>query len=185
MRLPADEWCGMHGAEDHARVHEAGHAVAAVDLGIPIVSVVLHATPSPTEGGRTAELADGTIRVNVTALQAARAAGLISNSALFLFATAGMTAESSLLGLATPGGAAGDLRQFWAWTKGHSFVHEEEYTEVLGEPLSLARVRAGEWADRRSGAIRALARVLKPGRELTADDLAQICRASPPSGGAG
>ena len=182
MPLRANEWCLMHGAEDHARVHEAGHAVAAIDLGIPIVAVVLNPTPSHIKAGRTDELADGTTRVDVTALRAARAAGAISNGALFLFAAAGMTAESALLGHATPGGAAADFREFWAWTKGQTFVDEEEYTEVLGEPRSLAQVRATEWAKRRSGAIGALARMLKPGRELSADDLAQICRRLPPAG---
>lgn len=182
MRLRASEWCGIHGAEEHARAHEAGHAVAAIDLGIPIVSVVLHPTPAPLVAGRTGELADGTTRVNVPALRAARAAGVISNGALFLFAAAGMAAESALLGHATPGGAAADLREFWAWTKGQTFVDEEEYTEVLGEPFSVAHARAAKWADRRSGAISALARVLEPGRELSTDDLARLCRRLPPPG---
>ena len=73
------------------------------------------------------------------------------------------------MGKRTPGGAAADIRQFWAWTKGHSFVAEEEYTEVLGEPFSVTRARVVRWADRRSDAIGALARVLEPGRELSAD----------------
>lgn len=52
-----EEWvesaCARHGLERHVRIHEAGHAVAAIDHGIPFRDVELFAdsTGPKFEGG--------------------------------------------------------------------------------------------------------------------------------------
>ena len=167
-----DEWCPAHGIEWHARVHEAGHAVAALDYGIPIRSIVVHATPSQFDGARPGESANGGVRIDVSALEAARSAGTVPNLALFIFVMAGATAEEVVLGHGTPRGAAGDIRQFWAWTKGRSFIAESEYVEVLGETLQAARQQATSWVRTRTATISAVASRLTPGREFSGGDLA-------------
>lgn len=167
-------WCARHGVEWHARVHEAGHGIAAIDLGITLRSVAVHPTPTRFEGARPGESANGGTRIEPMAIRASLAAGHISNLALFMFAAAGESAEHTLLDHATPGGAAADYRQFWAWTKGQTFVAIEEYAEVLGETFSSARRRARSWARTRAPAILALALRLEPGRAIEGAELLSL-----------
>lgn len=167
-------WCSEHGLRHHASVHEAGHAIAAVDFGIPISAVSVHDAPSTFEGARAGESASGSVRIDVSAVSALRASGAVLNHALFTFALAGESAEKVLLGHETPGGAAKDIREFWAWTKGQTFTSMEEYEEVLGEPFATARQGVLRWARDRAPVIRSLASTLDDRGSVPIADLVAI-----------
>lgn len=167
-------WCDVHGERRHACVHEAGHAVAAIDHGIPILSLRVHGTPTTFEGAQAGETASGVVRVDLDALASLRTSGRVRNHDLFAFALAGETAERVILGHETPRGAAKDVREFWAWTKGVTFTSMEEYAEVLGEPFELARQRVMDWSRQRASYIEAVALRLDADRVLTVDELHAI-----------
>ena len=167
-------WCESHGERRHACVHEAGHAIAAVDCGIPIVSLTVHHEPTTFDGARPGETASGAVRIDVDTLAALRAAGHQHNRDLFTFALAGEAAEKVILGHETPRGAARDVREFWAWTKGQTFTSMDEYREVLGEPLEAALARVASWAQRRASHIDAVARLLGELGSVTVRELTSI-----------
>lgn len=171
-------WCSVHGERRHACVHEAGHAIAAIDHGIPILSLTIHREPTTFDGARAGETASGAVRIDVNALVSLRAAGHVRNHDLFTFALAGESAERVLLGHETPRGAAKDVREFWAWTKGLTFTSMAEYEEVLGEPFETARQRVWGWAQQRARHIEALALRLDADGDVTVDELRTIAGAN-------
>lgn len=171
-------WCSVHGERRHACVHEAGHAVAAIDHGIPILSLRVHRAATTFEGARAGETANGAVRIDIDALASLRAAGAVRNHDLFTFALAGESAERVLLGHETPHGAAKDVREFWAWTTGRTFTSMVEYEEVLGEPFESARQRVWDWAQQRARHIEALALRLDADGDVTIDELRTIARAT-------
>lgn len=174
----AERWCPTHGSRRHACVHEAGHTVAAGVFGIPILSVQVFAAPSALDGRRDVT-ADGTVRVDIEGIAAARAAGSISNTDLFHFALAGEAAETALLGHATPHGAAQDVREFWAWTKRQTFTSLDEYEEVLGESLVAARQRVSAWARSAAPSIEAVSQRLDAAGVLSAAELSGLLGTAP------
>jgi hypothetical protein len=171
-------WCSLHGERPHASVHEAGHAVAAIDRGIPILSLRVHRAPTTFEGARSGETASGAVRIDRDSLASLRASGTVRNRDLFTFVLAGEAAERVLLGHETPRGAAKDVREFWAWTKGRTFTSMDEYEEVLGEPFQVARQRVWDWAELRGRHIEALALRLDAAGQVTVDELRAVAEAT-------
>ena len=70
------------------------------------------------------------------------------------------------------GGGKADIRQFWGWTTGLSFISIDQYDIILGEPLASAQQRMLRWAREREDLIARLATVLGEGERLTDDDVA-------------
>lgn len=147
-----------------------------MDFGIPISAVSVHDAPSTFEGARRGESASGSVRIDVGAVSALRSRGALSNHALFTYALAGESAEKVLLGHKTPGGAAKDVREFWAWTKGQTFTSIGEYEEVLGEPFAVARQGVLRWARDRAPVIGSLASTLDVRGNVPIADVVAIAK---------
>lgn len=155
-------------------IHEAGHALAAIQRGMPLIDVTIHQTPHVFDGARHLERADGKVRLDPERLQAMRAHESTFARDLFEFAIAGRTAEQEILGRDRPGGARGDLRQFWGWTKGRSFQTTAEYADVLGESLESAPGRMRLWGFRHREDIDLIAAALRDANCLTRDEVVAL-----------
>ena len=121
----------------HTSIHEAGHAFAATERGIPLIDVVIFDTSTQLEGAVTGDTAEGRVKIDMDSLKSLIVNGLVPSVDLFEFAIAGMSAEFAILGHETPGGAREDIRQFWGWTTGFSFTSLEQYE---GDPRRVTRI---------------------------------------------
>jgi hypothetical protein len=147
-----------HPERRHWCVHEAGHAVAAVEHGLPIQQVAVLDQPVAFGGGDRWK--SGGLTIAPPKLRALRDAGIVSDIALFEVAVAGESAEKALLGHEVPGGARGDLEMFFGWMPHHRFLTVADYEPVLGESLDSARARMVGWARERTALIEGVATAL-------------------------
>jgi hypothetical protein len=108
----SDDWCEDHGFVQHMLVHEAGHAIAALDEGIAFEAIVLYAEERApaSPGSMSLGVAQVTFSSpdNRTWASPDPVAGL-------RFAMAGAYAEMAVLAHEYPGSGDGDVK---AWTQG-------------------------------------------------------------------
>jgi hypothetical protein len=163
--------CERHGLDRHVVVHEAGHAVAAIDAGIPFRAIVMYGP----NGGPTF---DNGLR------HAAAAVEMLSNdpstwvvldyNAALRFVLAGSLAEIAVLDHAIDGGFSGDVK---AWRRGMGSTGElttSELDEVVGRPFLDVVDETQHWAEENSDRIALLAdrlAGLPPDAELPYDDV--------------
>jgi hypothetical protein len=160
--LPPDSFtCARHGWLSHAAVHEAAHAVFAVDHDFPFVSVSIL---SPEQLRAAFGSNDKAVAGGV--LLAAPARELFQGRAddALDFCLAGGRAETGTFGHQAPGSLQGDLR-LWVIGTGRSEVPDAVDAAEMRD-ASFGRLDA--WLTHRSGSVLDLARALTSGVEIDA-----------------
>jgi hypothetical protein len=152
-----DGW-RAHTRDEHLRVHEAGHAVAAVDFGIPFECIVIY--------GQGREPATGPAQV-LFACEENACWAAPNPVASLQFALAGMYAEEAVLDDDHyPDSGRSDIRAWHqevgldAWT-----ATDDERTAVLGCPSDQVEDETRTWAETHAERIRLLAAHLAQVRE--------------------
>lgn len=106
----AESECSRHGLNEHVRVHEAGHATAAIDNGIPFKRIAIYGTEGGTTFGGLWRAAAG-----VEMLSEDPATWVLPDRiAALQFVLAGSLAEVAVLGHALEDGYRGDVA---AWRR--------------------------------------------------------------------
>lgn len=148
--------CSTHGLERHVCVHEAGHAVAAIDHGIDFRAVVSY---NDTSAPR---FMDGLYHA-AAALDMSRTPQEVVEPdprGAFRFTLAGVAAERAVLGDYIPEGWDQDFR-FWRTGSGTTHENAQEAIEaILGKGIMEFWEETYEWAERNAARIEAVADVL-------------------------
>lgn len=150
--LAASE-CSRHGLDQHVRVHEAGHAAAAIDNGIPFKHIAIYGTErGPTFGGLWRAAAGvGMLTENPSTWV------LPNRIAALRFVLAGSLAEVAVLGHAIEDGYRGDVA---VWRRGlgrTAAMTLEELDALVGVPFERVRAETQQWVDASDERIRRLA----------------------------
>lgn len=148
--------CREHGGLSHAAVHEAGHAVVAVVLGIPFVEVSVNGDPRehPQHAGR---IQGGGVVIDPDILADIVCADPVGTLPFFL---AGSTAEQGAFGHVLERGYETDLRLWRQFANLLEEQDEETLEAALGQPF-VHVVRATEQLlEEHSSWIGAVARAL-------------------------
>lgn len=150
--------CG-HGSRVHVAVHEAAHALAAIERCIPMVDVVVFPAPRHVKDDRymagRVELDESRRWRDTAALP------------LLEFCLAGVSAERAVLGHEVRGGWKGDLTM-WRSTVGMvEACSVADYEHLLGVSVTDVVGRMRAWAIERSGSIEAIAARLLGGDSLS------------------
>ncbi|MGC5225160.1 hypothetical protein ACPW96_21535 [Micromonospora sp. DT81.3] len=108
--MPGDSICPIHGTLRHTAVHEASHAVHALDQGIPFIHLTLHLPHTYAEDIRYRR----PFMPGMLTMPPGSAEDWVGPDpvAALVFLGAGTYAEQKLLGDLIPGGLARDLDQF-------------------------------------------------------------------------
>jgi hypothetical protein len=181
----AESDCSRHGLDEHVCVHEAGHAAAAIDNGIPFKRIAIYGTDGgATIGGFWRAVA------GVEMLSEDPATWVLPDrKAALQFVLAGSLAEVAVLGHALEDGYRGDVA---AWRRGVGRTDAmtlEELDMLVGVPFGRARAETQQWADASKERIRRLAdhltRLPAPAEMPYAEVVSLLAVASPgarPSG---
>lgn len=154
-----DEVCPEHGFLAHVFVHEAAHAVAAVQLGIRFVEVRVLAPAAwvAYQGGRRA---GGVVMTRNDPVEWVS----IDLAGSFQFVMAGSVAEFVILGHYMPRSWLSDIE---LWCRGAGATEplpkagiDSTVSRLLGIPMSHAISNAVQWADENMPAIRSVAAAL-------------------------
>lgn len=151
-----DSDCPRHGLDRHVQIHEAGHAVAAIDNEIDFRAVVSYddlTAPRYLEG-----LAQAAAAIDLGPDPSEWA--LPNRLASFRFIMAGVAAEMAVLG--------DSIRDAWredvnVWRRGIGETGEQTadaIAEYLGKPMMDAWNDCLEWADQNVERIEAVAEAL-------------------------
>jgi hypothetical protein len=137
----------------HAFVHEAAHAVAALDRGIRFNRVAIkHPSSwvSPPEGGAT---------LGGVEMSASNPSAWVSRNPVHAleFCLAGAVAEQSALDHALPGSFTGDLRVWRTGMGATAPLDESQVAELLGRSLSAVKNQTASWVVDNWSRIRAVA----------------------------
>lgn len=148
--------CSKHGLDRHVCVHEAGHAVAAIDNRIAFRAVVSHADGQvPVLRGGISHAA-----ASIELGRDPRAAVKPDPVAGFLFAMAGVAAEHAVLGDSIEGGYDEDFR-FWRVGTGTTAADAHPALEsILGQSVINAWSECLAWAEENLSRIETLAAAL-------------------------
>lgn len=146
--------CGTHGGLRHLYVHEAGHAVSALDFGVEFRAVVRYdETSMPAYFGGTAYAPAA-----VEMLDADQTTWVAPNPVGSLrFVASGAAAEQALLGHFLPDGHKEDMFQ---WRRGSGCKDAQTFEsldEYLGESFKGVMRDVQEWARANEARIAALA----------------------------
>jgi len=137
-----DPFCPVHGFQEHCLIHEAGHAVAAIEHEIAFIQV---AVLPPENWHQTVE---GATAGGVTLPGDLRdVAATLSHTKTFEFALAGVQAERVILGHELHMSFLGDVN-LWRRTVGIIGADQmAEIEDVLGQPLMSAAADVEEWVE--------------------------------------
>lgn len=148
--------CATHGIQRHVAVHEAGHAVAAIDSGIEFRAIVSYDDTSAPR------FMDGLFQA-AAALDMGRTPQEVVEPdprGAFRFAMAGVAAERAVLGDYIVNGWDQDFR-FWRVGSGTTHENAQEAIEaVLGKAVTEFWRETYEWAEENAARIEAVAAVL-------------------------
>jgi hypothetical protein len=159
----------------HYSVHEAAHAVAAVDFGVPFLQVSVLDEPVAYADLEGLEK-NGGLAVDIDhllPLWPLRADGIVPPSSMLAVALAGETAERVVLGhVVDDHGSIGDFRMYVGWLAkdGRRPRSWEEAKER--EPATVDRVAA--WAEERRGEIDSVATELSKRARLTRTEVVRL-----------
>lgn len=92
---PDEDSCPHHDGRSHACAHESGHAIAAVERGLPFDRVSVYPSLMRYEG---AQMKGGALGFDGAQIMEHRSRGLLPDMALFEIALAGRAAEEAALG---------------------------------------------------------------------------------------
>jgi hypothetical protein len=182
-----DSLCPEHGGLSHLMLHEAAHAVAALDFGIPFMHVEVLSVQQWVATSR------GIIGGGVWLVeQDPKVVVGLDPVAAMRFAMAGAVVEELALGHALEGSHEGDMR-YWRAGAGLGEAQTVESLEhLLGAPLRDVHRDTQQWVKQHYQAIKAVATTLAgvtnshrqivdigaAGRRLTQDEVAEIVQAS-------
>lgn len=167
-----DQTCDRHGTDRHMFIHEAGHAVAALDDGIPFRAVIVFADGDrPRLGGDLWEAGamvdtgdDPSVWVQPDRIGA------------FRFVCAGAAAETGLLEHAIEGGFESDFK-VWRVGAGETQPMDEEQLAAIGADPQQIINETDQWAQDNTARIIALAdhlETLTPTAEVSYDEVVAL-----------
>lgn len=165
--------CSTHGLDRHVCVHEAGHAVAAIDNDIPFRAVVFYGDADAPRF--MAGLAKAAAAIDAGPDPATWVLPDLLGSLRFVMG--GVAAEFAVLGDAIPGGWDEDLK---VWRRGSGRTGqqtEEDLTELIGKPMQEAWKECAEWADANASRIEVVAAALaglEPPWEMTQQQVREL-----------
>lgn len=139
---PIDQSCDRHGTGRHMHIHEAGHAVAALDNGIPFRAVIVYADgDGPKLDGELMEAwaqvdtgPDATVWVQPDRIRA------------FRFICAGAASETAIFGHAIEGGFEHDLKVWRVGAGATQPMDEEQFIEAVGADPRGINEETDQWA---------------------------------------
>jgi hypothetical protein len=170
MSFQGDPFCEQHGLIGHVAIHEAGHAVAAVEHGLAFDSVaILQSEDLGTDHP------DGLVAGGVT--MSSPPSEWVPGEPLltFKYVLAGTMAERALLGHELPRGFAGDIR---VWREGMGFLESlgpELLESATGSSVSGLVAEGERWAKEAAPRIRRIARMLASGQRFSRDAIVAAC----------
>lgn len=148
--------CVAHGLERHVCVHEAGHAVAAIDHGIDFRAVVSYDDTSAPRFMNGLYQAAAALDMSRTPQEVVEP----DPRGAFRFALAGVAAERAVLGDYIPKGWDQDFR-FWRSGSGTTHENAQDAIEaILGKGILEFWEETYEWAEQNAVRIEAVADVL-------------------------
>lgn len=162
-----------HGLDRHVCVHEAGHAVAAIDNAIPFRAVVFYGDADAPQF--MAGLAKAAAAIDPGPDPAAWV--LPDPLGSLRFVLGGVAAEHAVLGDSIPGGWVQDVK---VWRRGSGALEtltEEDLAEFLGRPMLEVWRESGEWAVANATRIEAVAAALaghEPPWEMTQQQVRDV-----------
>jgi len=160
--------CGYHGDRRHATVHEAGHVLAAVQLSVPYLFVVLHDTPQPLPSDPS-KLTGGWVQTDRE-----RMPDVLPRPG-FEFALAGRSAEKAALHHYLEKGWIEDVNEWRRWSgmgaPGHT---QDEFAQLLGDTVPTIITQMENWAIDNLEEIEALAAHLDRTGTLTAAEVGDL-----------
>lgn len=144
---------GLGASFRHVFVHEAGHAVAAIDNDIEFEAVELYDTGSAPvySDGR---IAPGAVRMTSKDPSTWVQPNLVGS---LRYAFAGHLAEKVILGDAIPGGFDEDVKQWKIGSGRTGSLTQDDWAEMLGQSASEVQSDTMSWASENSARIIALA----------------------------
>lgn len=145
----------------HVLAHEAGHAVAAIDFGIPFRAVALYDETNAPLFGNGLFYAPGAVEMGT---EDASEWVLPNIEGSLRFILGGVTAEQAVLGHPIEGGFDEDMRLWRVGTKRFDGQSVDELTEFIGKPLLDVYQEMREWATESRDRIVALGEHL--GRQM-------------------
>jgi hypothetical protein len=156
------EWCQEHGSVRHVLVHEAGHAVAALDNDIVFACIVIYGD-GRSDSSRPAEVKFASEDHSVWALP--------NPAGSLCFALAGECAERAVLGDAYPESGRGDELTWLTAVGLTGQVTDEQVHALLGRSADDVSGEASDWAEANVERIDRLAgRLAELRLELPADE---------------
>lgn len=154
MRKYRPSACAVHGLDRHIYIHESGHAVAAIDNGVPFKQIVIYADedrPAYDSGAAQAPAAVEMLSEDASTWVAP------DRLAALRFVLAGTLTELELLGDAIDGGYTEDLDQ---WRRGSGQTGSltiEDLDESAGGSWMALGEELRAWARTNQAAIERLA----------------------------
>ncbi|WP_456695253.1 hypothetical protein [Aeromicrobium sp. P5_D10] len=124
--------CDKHGLDRHVFVHEAGHAVAAIDNGLEFRRIVLFAEDAMPKFADGLVVAPGAVE-----MLDGDPATWVPNDMLasMRFLLGGAVAERAVLGHEISGGWRQDIITWRIGAGRRDLLEERELTDMLGQPL--------------------------------------------------
>lgn len=167
--------CPKHGLDRHVCVHEAGHAVAAIDNNVPFRAVVFY---DDADAPRfMAGLGQAAAAVDTG--PDASAWVLPDPLGSLRFVMGGVAAEMVVLGDSIPGGWSEDIK---VWRRGSCRTDqqsEDELAQYIGMPMTQAWQECLDWAEANVPRIEAVADALaghEPPWKISGADVKAILR---------
>jgi hypothetical protein len=149
--------CVRHGLDRHVLVHEAGHAVAAMEHDIAFERIASYE-------GETSPTFMGGLFQAVAAIEMSspdpRSWVRPNPPGALRFVLAGSLAEIALLGHALPDGYREDVKQWRRGLDSYEAITLDELDVLAGQPMSDVISEVQDWASDNAGRIQALSKFL-------------------------
>lgn len=163
------------GEQPHLRVHEAGHAVAAVDFGVPFLHVSVFSRPVDYTEVAGLEKRGG-LAVDLDRLRPLwplEPDGYVTQSAMFAVALAGDSAERSVLGhVLSEHASIGDFWMYVGWLPRDGRRPESWTDAKRRDPATVEEVSA--WSVTRRRAVERVAAALRISGCLVSAEVARL-----------